>query len=243
MSRVVDGWLASKPDRPIRLGSSAAKNALKALLDGWSSTAVRALSARPLALTELDRLIPGMNYPSLERRLVAMRLAGLISPTPGNGRGTPYWPTAWLRGAVAPLLMGIRWEQKHLRQSAPPLTKLDVEATFLLPMPMLRLSSEISGTCRMTIGLPNGSDQDLAGVLVEVEGGRVVSCVSRLGGEADAWASGTASAWLAAALGWENDRLEVGGACDLAMEIVDAFHRTLLPTAGQRAERAPLSAG
>ncbi len=39
---------------------------------------LRALAAGSLSLTELDRLIGALSYPSLERRLVAMRLAGLV---------------------------------------------------------------------------------------------------------------------------------------------------------------------
>ena len=63
----LEGWLSLSPDGPIALESGPAKVAIKALVGGWASTVVRALAARPLTLTELDRLIDGYTYPALER--------------------------------------------------------------------------------------------------------------------------------------------------------------------------------
>ena len=57
------------PEGPLALGSSTAKSAIKALVEGWGTNMIRALAARPLSLTELNGLISGLSYPSLERRL------------------------------------------------------------------------------------------------------------------------------------------------------------------------------
>src|SRR3954467_9593629 len=64
----LQSWLGEAPDGPIVLGDPAAKSAIKALVEGWNAAIVRALAARPLALTELARLIASISYPTLERR-------------------------------------------------------------------------------------------------------------------------------------------------------------------------------
>lgn len=235
VGRMLQAWLAGSPDGPVPLGSVAAKSATKALVDGWSSTIVRALAARPLSLTELNKLISGLSYPSLERRLGALRLAGLIEPRPSSAKGTPHAVTDWLRQAIAPLAAAARWERQHVSTDSPPIGRLDVEAAFLLTVPLSRLPAELSGDCRLAVELRNGGvEPPLAGVMVSVEEGRVTSCVSRMRGTAAAWASGGAAAWIAAVLDRDTAQLEVGGDCDLAISLVDGLHGALLGV-GQRA--------
>lgn len=223
----LESWLAAAPMGSIELGSAAAKNSIKALVEGWISAIVRALAAKPLALTELSRVIKGLSYPSLERRLGTMRLAGLIERCAGSGRGTPYVVTDWLRQAVAPLIAAIRWERRHLGERATPISRLDIEAIFLLTVPMATLADEQSGLCRFGVDLQTGAERRLAGVVVEVSDGRVASCLTRLNGETDAWALGSTSAWLSALIEQDLDQLEVGGDCRLAISLVDQVHGTL----------------
>jgi len=224
---VLQGWLANAPDGPLQPGSVAARSAMKALIEGWSSTIVRALAAKPLSLTELNQLISSLNYPSLERRLGAMRLTGLIEPCPSGGRGTPYTATRWLRGAIAPLAAATRWERKHMPQEAAPVGRLDIEAALLLSVPVLRASPELGGVCRLAVEVRSGSEHRLAGVLAQVKEGRVTACTSRLQGEVDAWVSGSASAWLRAVIEGEPDQLETGGESMLAGGMVDSLHAGL----------------
>jgi DNA-binding HxlR family transcriptional regulator len=223
----LERWLAAAPEGPFPLESGAAKAAIKALAEGWSSSMLRALAAKPLALTELDRVITDLNYPSLERRLGAMRVAGLVQALPGNGRGTPYAVTEWLRRGIAPLAAAIRWEREHAGDSTAPLTRTDVEAGFMLTLPLLRLPREASGQCRLAVELPNGGKRRLAGVIVELEAGRVSACVSRLEGNPAAWASGAPAAWLDAVIEADADRLELGGDCRLARGLLDGLHAAL----------------
>ena len=68
VNEALRGWLSTAPTGPIEPGSPAAKGAVKALVDAWASSMMRALAARPLSLTELDSVISGVSYPSLERR-------------------------------------------------------------------------------------------------------------------------------------------------------------------------------
>lgn len=226
---VVEAWLGNAPDGPIALGTLAAKSSIKAMVDGWSSTIVRALAARPLSLTDLNRLISSLNYPSIERRLAALRLAGQIEASPGSGRGTPYAVTPWLRRAIAPIVAASSWERQHVSSLAAPVGRLDVEAGLLLPVPLLNLSEELSGSCRLAVEIANGGgERRLAGVMVGVEEGRISSCSSRLeGNHASAWASGSTLAWLRAVIHGDTDLLEVGGDGRLAMAILDGVHDAL----------------
>lgn len=225
VARVLQRWLDESPEGPLALGDRAAKSAVKALVDGWSAGIVRALAARPLSLTALNTLITGLNYPSLERRLAAMRLAGQIEASPCKGRGTPYRGTEWLGRAVGPLAAAARWERDHVAARTTPISRIDVEAAFLLTVPMMRLSPDVSGTCRMAVEMrgAGGGKSSVVGVLVSVEEGRVASCVSRLQGLADGWASGTANAWMDAVGGREVEALEVGGDCELVRDLVDGL--------------------
>jgi DNA-binding HxlR family transcriptional regulator len=228
VARILRAWLAQSPEGPIELGTPAAKGTIKALVDGWSSGVIRALAAKPLALTELSSIIPGLSYPSLERRLGAMRLAGLIQRCAGAGRGTPYSLTDWLRRGTAPLAAGARWERRHLPEQTTPIGKIDVEAAFLLTVPLVGISADTSGICRLAVESQSTKGEGrLAGVMVEVDGGRVVSCVSRMEGRAGSWAVGSASAWLAAVLEREVDGLEIGGDSALAMDLIEGLNGLL----------------
>jgi DNA-binding HxlR family transcriptional regulator len=222
VARVLRAWLARSPEGPLELGTPAAKGTIKALADAWSSGIIRALAAKPLSLTELSSIISGLSYPSMERRLAAMRLARLIEPCPGQGRGTPYVLTDWLRLGTAPLAAGARWERRHLAERVMPVGKIDVEAAFLLAVPLLSLDADAVGVCRLAVESQSTSGESrLAGVMVQVESGRVVSCVSRLEGRAVSWAVGSASAWLSAALERELDGLEMGGDVAFATDLVE----------------------
>lgn len=223
----IEQWLAGSPDEPLPLGGSAAKAAIKALAEGWSTAMLRALAARPLSLTDLDRVIGSLSYPSLERRLAAMRLAGQIEARPGGGSGRPYAVTPWLREGVGPLVAAIQWERRHQPAAMPPITPLDVEAAFLLAVPLLQLPEELSGSCRMAAEVANGDKPRLAGVLVEVEDGRIASCSTQLTGRPDARALGSASAWLDAVTEGDTDRIEMNGDCRLARTLLDGLHEAL----------------
>jgi DNA-binding HxlR family transcriptional regulator len=237
VARILDGWLRVAPEGALPLGSSAAKSAVKALTEGWATSMVRALAARPLSLTELNGLITGLSYPSLERRLGAMRLAGQIQRTPVRGRGTPYGVTDWLRRAIAPLGAAARWERLHAASETVPIKRLDAEAAFLLAIPLLDLPQHVSGACRLVVEVGPAQGEQLAGVVVEVQEGRLASCVAKVQGEADAWASGSAQGWLRAVTEQDPERLEVGGNCQLAEALVEGLHGALFGVLRREASR------
>jgi len=220
---VLQDWLMAAPDEPILLGSTAAKSATKALVGGWSSNVVRAVAARALSLTELNVLIPKVSYPTLERKLGAMRIAKLVEPQPGEGRGTPYGPTAWLRKAMVPLTAAAAWERKFVADSTPQIGRLDVEAAFLLSIPLIELDPELTGKCRLSVELRGGPSPAFAGVVLGIESGKVVSCTSRLEGEVQAMASGTVLTWLRQMNGGPPEQFETSGDAELAMAVPNAL--------------------
>ena len=229
VANVLRAWLAASPDGSLPLGSVAAKSATKALVDGWSTTLLRALSARPFSLTELDRLISNLSYPSLERRLTAMRYAGQIRGCPkrDGGRGRHYTATDWLRRAAGPLVAAARWERRNVPEATAPVTRIDTEALFLLAIPLLRLPDRVSGACRLAMEVADGNGSRLAGVVVGVGDGQVESCTARLDTSAAGWASGSAPAWLTAIAEQDTAQLEIGGDSQLVRALLDGLHDAL----------------
>jgi DNA-binding HxlR family transcriptional regulator len=223
----LERWLGQAPDGPLTLGGNAAKAATKVFAEAWSTTMLRALATGPLSLTELDRVIGSLSYPSLERRLAAMRLAGHLEARASNGRGTPYGLTDWARQGVGPLAAAARWERRHMSRSTAPMGRVDIEAAFLLSVPLLDLAGDVSGSCRMAVEIPGSKGRRLVGVMVGVESGRIESCTSRLQGTPDAWALGSITAWLDAMIEADTDRIEPGGDGRLARTLLDSLHWAL----------------
>jgi len=223
VASILQGWLQVAPEEPVLLGSPSSKSATKALVEGWSTNIVRALAARPLSLTELNRLIPKVSYPSLERRLGAMRLAGLVEPHPGDGRGTPYAATEWLRRAVVPIAAAAGWERRYRPKDSRSIGRLGVEAAFLLAIPLLEMPADFNGRCRLAVEVQGGRSPIFAGVLVCYEDGKIVSCSSRLEGEVEGWAVGTPEAWLGRMKGEDRTGLELGGDITMVEALLDSL--------------------
>lgn len=243
---VLETWLEASPDGPLTIGGVAAKSATKALIGGWSANIVRAVAARSLTLTELNYLIPKISYPSLERRLGAMRLCNLIEAQLGENRGVPYHATEWLRRAVLPITAAVAWEQRFLREPEAGIGSNDAEAAFLLAIPLIDLEPETTGRCRLSVEVRGGGEPVFAGVLIGVEKGKVVSCTSRLKGDVDASASGTPGAWIRHLSGASEPQLEMSGDFAFSRAVVDAL-QTLSPAVarskarGQKKPRARMA--
>jgi DNA-binding HxlR family transcriptional regulator len=233
VAEIVEAWLARAPQGSIPLGSESAKGAIRALIGGWGSTMLRALAARPLSLTELSSVINDHSYPALERRLSAMRAARQLEPKPSGDRGAkPYGVTEWTRQAVAPIAAAGRCECKYLAQSTDPLTRIDIEAIFLLSVPLVDLDVTHSGACLLAVDTGSRSSEQpvsrLAGVHVEIEGGAIMTCSSRLEEDPQTWAVGSTSAWVDAILEGKTERLRIGGdSVKLAKELIERLHTSL----------------
>jgi DNA-binding HxlR family transcriptional regulator len=231
LTEVLDRWLHRAPGGPRPIATVTAKGSVRALLDAWQSTALRALAARPLSLTQLDSLIAAYSYPSLERRLAAMRATGLVEARPPKEGATPYAVTPWARQAVAPIAAALRFERRHLSALAPPLRPLDLETAFLLATPIAALPARLDGSCLLAARLGEGRD-GLHGVRVAVDRGAVVECLAQLDPRPPSWAIGPDRAWLDALLHRHTAELRTGGdrelACGLIFGIHDALHDRLI---------------
>jgi DNA-binding HxlR family transcriptional regulator len=224
---LVEAWLETSPTGPMPLGRPVTRSAIKSLVDGWTTMMLRALAAKPLSLTDLDRVLAGVNYPALERRLSAMRLAGQVEVAPGRAGSTPYKVTRWLREAVGPLIAAADWETRHTPDGREPLGRVDVEAIFLLALPLVRLTPEATGSCRLVVDLSNDrpDPRTLAGAVVAVEQGRPTSCASDLTVETTSTASGSGAAWLSALSGDAGTRISFEGDSALAEALVTGLRR------------------
>lgn len=225
----VEAWLSLAPDEPLALDSPGAKVAIKALVGGWTSTIVRALAARPLTLTELDKLIDGCTYPALERRLSAMRLAGQLGLSDNeDGKGRHYTVGPWLRQAVGPLCVAARCERRHLPAATAPIARIDVESAFLLVAPLIDLCDGTSGFCQLTVeAVDHDTRRAWAGAQFTLDEGSLRSCVARIEPQPVNWAAGSVLAWLDAVIERDVELLRFGGDGDLGREIVKGLHDAL----------------
>jgi DNA-binding HxlR family transcriptional regulator len=222
-------WLAASPSGGLELGGEPARDAVRALAEGWSSGILRVVAERPVSLDELSAAVEELSFPSLRRRLLALCEAGLLETGRDDGRLASYRVSEWLREATAPLVTAIRWERKHLSPATLPPRPTEAEAGLLLAVPLLRLPAEISGGCRLGVEFGEGRERHLAGVTVEVEGGIVVSCQPRVDGSPAASVSGSPAAWQRVAIEAKPDRLELAGDTRLARALLDGLNRTLFP--------------
>jgi DNA-binding HxlR family transcriptional regulator len=236
LADVVESWLARCPAGPIVPDSDEGKAAVKALAGGWSTTLIREMANRPTTLVELSRAIPDIPYPVLERRLHWMKLTGQIEPVLGQGRGTPYVVTEWLRRAIAPISVSGRTERRHFATGVGPITDIEVEAAFLMAIPLVSLRPRSVGSCRLVaqtdLTAVDDESPKLAGVTVEVERGEVVSCLTDVDSEPLTWGVGTADAWLEAVIDGQIEELRIGGTDpQLGLDLVAGLHLALFPSA------------
>lgn len=220
-------WLQRAPDGPISLEAGGARGVVKAFVDGWGSTMIRGLAARPMSLTELDRRIADLTYPALERRLSSMRMAGLVEARPSPGGGTPYGLTEWARRGVLPLVSAVNCERLHMQVRAAPVTQIDIEAAFMLATPLVGLAPDASGSCQLAVDPEPDHSRQRVAVAVAVETGRVVACDSELGRAPTAVASGSASRWFGAVKEGTANLLSFDGARRLGEGLVVGLHTAL----------------
>jgi len=228
----LERWLRLAPEGAISLESGGARGLVKAFVDGWGSTMLRGLAARPMSLTELDRQIPELSYPALERRLSSMRMAGLIEAHQGSGGGTPYGVTEWARRGVLPLAMAADCEARYLAGVAPAVSRIDIEAAFMLATPLIGLPPEANGNCRLEVETTLDHTREAVAVEVAVEAGRVVSCDPEGNANSVAFASGSAGRWFHAIKDGTAGLLSFGGPRRLGEDLVNGLHAALLGRQG-----------
>ena len=227
---VLERWLDGAAPDPVRLGDTQTRRAVKALAEGWEVGIVGMLAAEPRSLTQLSQEITSLSYPSLERRLTAMRAAGLVEALESNGRGAPCRPTTWLRHAAAPLAAASRFERSHLASGQE--AKVDVQAMLMLAMPIVRLPQAANGAATLATRQPspNGTEERPApeAVTVQIRHGRPRSCAAVADEGAESWVLGVPQAWLGAVVDGVLDSMRFGGPKpELAEAVVSTLHAAL----------------
>lgn len=232
VAAVLERWLQLAPGGPLPLESAAARGIVRVLTAGWDSTMVRTMAERPLTLNEMSAGIPELSYPALKRRLAKLRSTRLVTPV-SQDKGTAYSATDWLRLAVVPLAVAGQWERRH-DPEAEPISRMEVEAAFLLTLPFVELAAGTSGSCTLAVLTSDdrlADDPEVAGVAVAVEDGKVASCASESSSTPTTWALGTTNAWLDAVIDGDAVGLRASGAKpSLAQEIVTSLHERLFRT-------------
>ncbi len=225
VSFVLERWLHSSPLGPLPLGSDGANDAIAALACAWSSTVMHNLAMGPLTLPELGQAIETLPYRSLEEHVDAMEAAGQVEVRTGEDGKTRYVVTDWLRQAIAPLGAAARLERLTRAEDTAPIAAIDVGAGFLLTLPLLRLPSELSGSCGLGVKLSGGKHR-LVGVTAYVEEGQA-SCAVELDDPVDASATGSEDDWLDAVIEPEATGIEIDGDEPLVRALLEGLHETL----------------
>lgn len=224
VAEVLERWLTRSPSGPLELASRSGSAAVKALIEGWTTTMLRALAGRSLSLTELDRAVPEINYPAVERRLTALRQARLVAALQPGGRGARYVVTDWGRRAIAPIVAAAGWELRHLKE-VPTVAEDDILTGLLMIVPLSRLPARLRGACRLGVGSADACEE-LTPIALTVERELVASC-PEADGNAAAWAIGSSTAWLGALGRGDVGQIEIGGDSRLANSLIDGLHRAL----------------
>lgn len=213
----VQEWLDACPSASVTLGSPTSHAVLSGLADGWSSLMLRALAATPLSLVQLDRLLAPFDYPTLTRRMDALRVAGLVRACSSRGRGIPYAPTAWLSRVVVPVIAAARWELVAGPASNAIVRVADVETALLLGATRIRAAANASGHCRFVVRI---GEARMAGAVLSFDRGRVVGVDTNLRRFAGATVSGSVTTWMDAVLKGEGEGLALYGNLTLARSVV-----------------------
>lgn len=221
-------WLATGPGGPVPLESPEAQGAIRALIAGWESDMIQVLAEQPRRLIELSDEIDGLNYPALKRRLSKLRSAGLVLPAHTDA-GPVYEVSEWMRRAVLPLAAATRWERRH-GDGGEKDFYADLEAILLLALPLTRPAARVAGPCALAVlaSRTRKGAKPVGGAVLDIEGGKVVSCAPGTPTDPPTWAMGTVDAWLTALLEGRSDELRFGGAKPgLARGIVRVLHDNL----------------
>ena len=227
-------WLAEAPDGPLELGGNRAKAAIKGIVEGWSATLLIRLADGPLSLTELDKQVAA-SYPTIERALETMRLAGQLELGPRGARGRPFSINNWLRRGLVPLAVSARWEHRHQIEGADPIHRLDLESACTVVSPILELPVELSGLCQLAVRMPSDAKPRRFLGIAEARDGTLSFrevCRDR---KPDAWASATIDAWFSILIDTDSRGLRLSGNRELARGVLDSLHNSLFAREPQAA--------
>lgn len=232
VAAILQGWLGDGPDGRLQLGGDPAKAAIKGLIDGWDSNILGILAGGPRSLVELDDAIDDVNYPTLERRLGALRLAGQLADEPNSGRGKAYSASMWVRQGMAPLIAAARWEHRNKQVGIAAVTAGDVAAAFTLIAPLLEAAAAMPNACRLSVKLQEDRRRVGFTGLIETSNGTIAYAGGNPQGLLDCWGSGSSADWFKALIDGNVGDIELGGDVDPGRIILELLHQTMFGGAG-----------
>jgi DNA-binding HxlR family transcriptional regulator len=233
VASVLQTWLNNGPGGRLELGGDPAKAAIKGLVDGWASNILGVLAGGPHSLVELDEAIHDVNYPTLERRLGALRLAGQISEERSTYRGRGYAASEWVRHGVAPLVAAARWEHRNEPAGTGAITSGDVESAFDLIAPLLEASAAIPDAHRLSVKVQEDRRRRGFTGLIETKDGTIVYSGDDPQGLLDCWASGSSADWFKALIDGDAGDLDLGGDSDPGRVVLNLLHQTMFGEADE----------
>jgi DNA-binding HxlR family transcriptional regulator len=219
----LERWLSAAPGGSIELGSGPAKAAIKGLVEGWCAHVLTMLAAGPLSLTQLDKRIATVSYPTLERCLATMRLAEQLDAGNRTPRGTPYALTDWLRRGLTPFALAARWEHRHQPDGADSITHGDINDALMLGGPLFTLSGRVNGVCQLAVKIPDGKRERSDG-FVEVKNGQLSFGETHPQIKPDARASGTMDTWFATMIDADTTGLRMSGNREIVNAVFASVH-------------------
>ena len=220
-------WLDTAPNGPVELGGDLARAAIKGLADSWSVTVLTTLAAGPLSLTELDKQIAAVSYPTIERCLETMRIAEQLDVGERTSRGTPYTIREWLRRGLTPLILAARWEHRHETDEVDAIDQTDIEDAIRLGGPLIELPKGLNGLCQFAVRIPGGEKQGRTFGFLRVSDGQMTFAAANPPTEPDALASGTMDTWFASLIDADTTGLRMSGDHELAGAILGGIHEAL----------------
>jgi DNA-binding HxlR family transcriptional regulator len=225
---LLEAWLAGSPQGPLRLAHAYATTVIKTLAVAGGSTLLRCLAERPHSLHELAELVHGLSYRKLERTARNLVKTGLAERVAVRGRLSHYKVTPWARRAAGPLAAAIRWERYEIPEQSALVTSVETEGGLLLALPLIEVSADSSGACALLVDADAPAAESLGGALVRLIDGRPISWAAATGPrqlKADAWARGTAIAWLDAVSDTSSSSLQLSGDTALAEKVVGGLRK------------------
>jgi hypothetical protein len=226
VAALLERWLDERPDDPLGFGTPA-EDPLAALLDGWRGGLVHALAPGPLRILDALAAVDRLDQSQASERLAAMEVVGLtVLLDEEEDCEERLAVSDWLRRAVGPLAAAARLEFKLPPGETAPIAPLDVEAAFQLALPLLELPEELDGSCRLTVRVP-GNPPELAGVVVVVEEGEIVSLCTDLRMDSPNFASAAPGAWIDTLVDPSAAAVEYSGDPQFALSLLGGLHEAL----------------
>lgn len=228
VASAVEYWLLKAPGGPMAYAEPRAEEAIEALSKGWGMGLIHALANGPMSPAALERAL-GLDRSLIMAVLEPMQRAGEVDARDGEGEDATYAVTDWTRRAVGPILLAARMERRTASETRDmiPIDGLDLESAMMLALPLLRLPTDLSGSCRLVFRITAGPQPPRAGVTVGVEEGRVVSCAPGLDNDAPAEASGNVRVWFRAVIDGAVKRLDYSGNPKVPRTVVRHLHEIL----------------